>query len=167
MEPREKSGKQKDQTAKKSGAASRPGASVRKTGQIENQGSANAQAQPGTNAQQSSRNPDRDRLDQGGKQDRKEGVMGLPDGGAGASDVDAQALPGTAIAENSDERHQKISVAAYARAERRGFEPGREEEDWLSAEAELYGDYTRDGEDDEDKREQRRHERQRDRNDSQ
>jgi hypothetical protein len=30
-----------------------------------------------------------------------------------------------------------IAEAAYYRAERRGFEPGRETEDWLAAEAEV------------------------------
>ncbi|MGH8337667.1 MAG: DUF2934 domain-containing protein [Gammaproteobacteria bacterium] len=30
-----------------------------------------------------------------------------------------------------------IAEAAYFRAERRGFEPGHEVEDWLGAEAEL------------------------------
>lgn len=36
-----------------------------------------------------------------------------------------------------EERHERIALAAYYRAERRGFEPGREIEDWLAAEAEL------------------------------
>ncbi|HEY7889359.1 MAG TPA: DUF2934 domain-containing protein [Steroidobacteraceae bacterium] len=30
-----------------------------------------------------------------------------------------------------------IAQAAYLRAERRGFAPGNEEEDWLAAEAEV------------------------------
>lgn len=30
-----------------------------------------------------------------------------------------------------------IAEAAYYRAQRRGFEPGRELEDWLAAEAEI------------------------------
>jgi hypothetical protein len=34
-------------------------------------------------------------------------------------------------------RHAAISQAAYVRAQRRGFEPGRESEDWLIAEAEI------------------------------
>jgi hypothetical protein len=34
-------------------------------------------------------------------------------------------------------RHLLIVKAAYFRAERRGFAPGRELEDWLDAEAEL------------------------------
>lgn len=35
------------------------------------------------------------------------------------------------------ERRVWIATAAYFRAERRGFTPGREIEDWLEAEAEL------------------------------
>jgi hypothetical protein len=35
------------------------------------------------------------------------------------------------------ERERLIALAAYYRAERRGFEPGRELEDWLEAEAEV------------------------------
>jgi hypothetical protein len=33
------------------------------------------------------------------------------------------------------ERHAMIAVEAYLRAERRGFEPGHELEDWAAAEA--------------------------------
>ncbi len=36
-----------------------------------------------------------------------------------------------------DIRHQMIAQAAYFRAQRRGFEPGHELEDWLAAEAEV------------------------------
>jgi len=35
------------------------------------------------------------------------------------------------------ERREMISVAAYYRAERRGFAPGGAEQDWLEAEAEI------------------------------
>jgi hypothetical protein len=42
---------------------------------------------------------------------------------------------------NSDEwrenNHKDIAVAAYYKAEARGFEPGKEMEDWLAAEAEI------------------------------
>jgi hypothetical protein len=34
-------------------------------------------------------------------------------------------------------RGRRIAEAAYYRAERRGFEPGHELEDWLAAEAEI------------------------------
>lgn len=36
-------------------------------------------------------------------------------------------------------REQRIAIAAYQRAERRGFEPGHELEDWLAAEREIDG----------------------------
>lgn len=40
----------------------------------------------------------------------------------------------------AEERHQRIAVAAYYRAERRGFMPGCEMDDWLEAEAEVRED---------------------------
>jgi len=36
-----------------------------------------------------------------------------------------------------ERRHALIAEAAYLRAERRGFSPGHEVEDWLSAEIEV------------------------------
>jgi hypothetical protein len=39
----------------------------------------------------------------------------------------------------SDDREQRIAEAAYWRAERRGFKPGHELEDWLEAEREIDG----------------------------
>ncbi len=45
---------------------------------------------------------------------------------------------GTQAAPTSAEaRREMIARAAYFRAERRGFAPGRELEDWLEAEAEV------------------------------
>ena len=38
---------------------------------------------------------------------------------------------------NSQKRHALIAEAAYLRAERRGFTPGHEVEDWVAAEAEI------------------------------
>jgi DUF2934 family protein len=38
---------------------------------------------------------------------------------------------------SAEELQQTIAVAAYYRAERRGFEPGHDWEDWLDAEAEA------------------------------
>jgi hypothetical protein len=43
----------------------------------------------------------------------------------------------TAITVSEDARRVMIAQAAYLRAERRGFAPGSEEEDWLAAEAEV------------------------------
>jgi hypothetical protein len=40
---------------------------------------------------------------------------------------------------DADERHRRISDAAYYRAERRGFAPGADQEDWHEAEKELDG----------------------------
>ena len=37
----------------------------------------------------------------------------------------------------ADEQRRRIAEAAYYRAERRGFSPGYEEEDWLAAEQEI------------------------------
>ena len=41
------------------------------------------------------------------------------------------------ISVSEDARRAMIAQAAYLRAERRGFAPGNEEEDWLAAEAEV------------------------------
>lgn len=38
---------------------------------------------------------------------------------------------------NEAARHELISIAAYYKAEQRGFAPGRQLEDWLAAEAEF------------------------------
>jgi len=38
-----------------------------------------------------------------------------------------------------EERERRIREVAYFRAQRRGFEPGFEEEDWLIAEREVNG----------------------------
>jgi hypothetical protein len=38
---------------------------------------------------------------------------------------------------SADDRRSMIAEGAYLRAERRGFAPGHEEEDWLAAEAEV------------------------------
>jgi hypothetical protein len=42
-----------------------------------------------------------------------------------------------------EQRRAMIAEAAYYLAERRGFEPGRELEDWYSAEGEIDGRLTR------------------------
>lgn len=41
------------------------------------------------------------------------------------------------VAIDPERRRALIAEAAYLRAERRGFVPGHEEEDWLTAEAEV------------------------------
>ena len=45
------------------------------------------------------------------------------------------AAPRAAV--SPDERRGMIAQNAYLRAERRGFEPGQETEDWFAAEAEV------------------------------
>ncbi len=52
-----------------------------------------------------------------------------------ASDAASGAVTGITVSE--DARRAMIAQAAYLRAERRGFAPGGEEEDWLAAEAEV------------------------------
>ncbi|MGQ0834611.1 MAG: DUF2934 domain-containing protein [Gammaproteobacteria bacterium] len=44
---------------------------------------------------------------------------------------------GTRVDVSYEARYRMISDAAYLRAERRGFVPGREVEDWLAAELEV------------------------------
>lgn len=50
----------------------------------------------------------------------------------------AQKVPSTTSVADAA-RQKMISEAAYYRAQRRGFEPGRELDDWLAAEAEIAG----------------------------
>lgn len=40
---------------------------------------------------------------------------------------------------SSEETRRQIAEAAYFRAKERGFEPGRELEDWIEAESEVMG----------------------------
>jgi hypothetical protein len=49
----------------------------------------------------------------------------------------SEAPPGPGPAINAEERQMMIERAAYFRAERRGFAPGSELEDWFEAEAEV------------------------------
>lgn len=48
-----------------------------------------------------------------------------------------EALPNGGLPPDPDLRHELISRAAYALAERRDFTPGREIDDWLAAEREI------------------------------
>jgi Protein of unknown function (DUF2934) len=47
------------------------------------------------------------------------------------------AAPPTGVTVSADVRRGMIAEAAYLRAERRGFAPGHEEEDWYAAEKEV------------------------------
>jgi len=44
---------------------------------------------------------------------------------------------GRSLEVSHGQRHEMVAVAAYLRAARRGFAPGRELEDWLEAEAAI------------------------------
>lgn len=48
-----------------------------------------------------------------------------------------RAKPARRVEVSAEGRREMIARAAYLRAERRGFEPGRETEDWLAAEEEV------------------------------
>jgi hypothetical protein len=60
------------------------------------------------------------------------GGRGNPKGAVGA-----EAEKADAGAVSPEERHQMIAVAAYYLAERRGFCPGYEIQDWCAAEQEV------------------------------
>ena len=49
----------------------------------------------------------------------------------------ASSESGTPVRVSEEARRSMIAEAAYLRAERRGFMPGYETEDWLAAEAEV------------------------------
>ena len=51
--------------------------------------------------------------------------------------IDAASEESVADVEAARRRYERIAEAAYRRAERRGFAPGRELDDWLSAEREY------------------------------
>jgi hypothetical protein len=62
---------------------------------------------------------------------------------AEAGAVREAGAPGTGLTTDagaaSSERYQLIAVAAYYLAERRGYQPGHELDDWLAAEREIEG----------------------------
>lgn len=49
----------------------------------------------------------------------------------------SEAPPGSRPALNAEERNRLVAQAAYFRAEKRGFAPGCELQDWIEAEAEV------------------------------
>ena len=51
----------------------------------------------------------------------------------------ASSTPAIRTRVTPEARRSLIAENAYRRAERRGFEPGHENEDWLAAEAEIDG----------------------------
>ena len=60
-------------------------------------------------------------------------AMGARKSGKGNSEI----CPAAVTSINADERQQLIARAAYFRAEKRGFAPGWEQQDWFEAEAEV------------------------------
>jgi len=58
-------------------------------------------------------------------------------GGGAARQMSESGKPGMAPANDAIPREQLIAVAAYFRAEQRGFAPGNEMSDWLDAEADV------------------------------
>jgi hypothetical protein len=59
---------------------------------------------------------------------------------SGAATITDANLERREIPSFSDSREARIAEAAYWRAERRGFAPGHELDDWLQAEKEVDGD---------------------------
>jgi len=59
---------------------------------------------------------------------------------AATAQSDATAL--SEVARFEEERRRMIAEAAYYLAERRGFAPGHEEDDWLQAEAQIDDELT-------------------------
>jgi hypothetical protein len=53
------------------------------------------------------------------------------------SGVSRKSAAAPRVAFTREARHAMIAEGAYLRAERRGFLPGHETEDWLAAEAEV------------------------------
>ena len=56
---------------------------------------------------------------------------------AKAEQGDAEARPGAGSTIGAQERQMLVARAAYFRAEKRGFAPGRELQDWVEAETEV------------------------------
>jgi hypothetical protein len=57
----------------------------------------------------------------------------------GAPTLSSPARSAPTVRVTPEARRALIAESAYLRAERRGFEPGHEDEDWLAAETEVDG----------------------------
>lgn len=53
------------------------------------------------------------------------------------SDVPYYSIAAMVVPHFSEDHHTAVAEAAYFRAEKRGFAPGHELEDWLAGEAEI------------------------------
>lgn len=73
------------------------------------------------------------------KPGRSQNAIRTSDPSAKNKDTDAAGKPDATHVPNED-RHHRISVAAYYRAKRRGFAAGHEQNDWLEAEQEIGGE---------------------------
>jgi len=89
-------------------------------------------------AVRASRRIDEERLEAGNAQAEAQEERAAPVAGSEAGQG-AQSKPPV-------DRWEMVAVAAYYCGERRGFEPGGELDDWLHAEAEIYGLMVRPGE---------------------
>lgn len=67
----------------------------------------------------------------------KSETVSKPNGGGTTGQRRESGEPDRAPANDAIPREQLIAVAAYFRAEQRGFEPGNEMSDWLDAEADV------------------------------
>lgn len=61
----------------------------------------------------------------------------LETGGMNPESMNTMARNATAMTISNDQRYKMIEIAAYLRAEKRGFSGGQSMEDWLTAESEI------------------------------
>lgn len=78
-----------------------------------------------------------ERLPKGDAMDVRENPHVPPRPAAAIVSAVADAMPDAAFVVAPEARNRMIAEAAYYLAERRGFAPGYELEDWLEAEAEI------------------------------
>lgn len=72
-----------------------------------------------------------------GRRARKRAVIGNGIVVQAQRDKDVRQLVAADAEDRTTDHQAKIASAAYFIAEKRGFEPGRELDDWLAAEAEV------------------------------
>ena len=77
------------------------------------------------------------RAEKSGRRTRKRGVVGDGVIAQLERDQDVRQLVAAEAKDRRVDRQARIALAAYFIAEKRGFEPGHELDDWFAAEAEL------------------------------
>ena len=77
------------------------------------------------------------RAEKSGRRARKRAVAGDGVIAQMERDKDVRQLVAAEAKDRSVDHHARIALAAYFIAEKRGFEPGHELDDWFAAEAEL------------------------------